>query len=249
MEKLGVINKMYNIIEFDRHIFHEGLHFEVHKVLGAHIYPEGTRFTVWAPNAKYISVIGSFNNWRGDSHPMNKLSIEGLWSIFIKDVHEYEIYKYHIVTKDDIILHKSDPVAFYAEVKPKTASITYNLAGYPWSDATWMNKRKRWDFTKEPIAIYELNLPSWRRNGDGSYYSYKKLSEELIPYIKDLGYTHIEIMPLHEHPFDGSWGYQVTGYYAITSRFGEPKDFMNFVDLCHQNNIGVILDWVPSHFL
>ena len=239
---------MYNITDFDRHLFHEGKHFEAYKILGAHVCEEGTIFTVWAPNAKNISVIGSFNDWNTDANPMKKLSIEGLWNVFIEGVQEYEIYKYHIVTKDGLVLHKSDPVAFYAEVRPKTASVTYNLNGYQWSDSKWMTKRKKWDFTKEPISIYELSLSSWRKNEDESYYTYKKLSEELIPYIKDLGYTHIEIMPLHEHPFDGSWGYQVTGYYAITSRFGEPKDFMNFVDLCHQNDIGVLLDWVPSHF-
>jgi len=145
---------MYNITDFDRHLFHEGKHFEAYKILGAHVCEEGTIFTVWAPNAKNISVIGSFNGWNTDANPMKKLSIEGLWNVFIEGVQEYEIYKYHIVTKDGLVLHKSDPVAFYAEVRPKTASVTYNLNGYQWSDSKWMTKRKKWDFTKEPISIY-----------------------------------------------------------------------------------------------
>lgn len=240
--------KLDHISEFDRHIFHEGKHYEVHKFMGAHVSSRGTTFTVWAPHAKAVSVVGDFNNWSQFENPMKKISIEGLWSIFVENVYDGERYKYHILTSDNKELYKADPYAFYAEQKPKTASVTYDLENYTWSDKKWMKKRKKWDFTKEAISIYEINFASWKKNEDGSFYTYGQFADELIPYIKELGYTHIEIMPLHEHPFDGSWGYQVTGYYAITSRYGSPKDFMNFVDLCHQNEIGVILDWVPSHF-
>lgn len=239
---------MNHISEFDRHIFHEGKHYEVYKFMGSHVDESATTFTVWAPNALSVSVVGDFNNWNQFENPMKKISIEGLWTARIEGIGENQSYKYHIFTSDKKEIYKADPYGFYSEVKPKTASITYDISGYKWNDQKWMKKRIKSDFTKKPISIYELNFASWRKNGDGSYYSYDQLAKELIPYIKDLGYSHIEIMPLHEHPFDGSWGYQVTGYYAITSRYGEPKDFMNFVDQCHQNNIGVILDWVPSHF-
>lgn len=239
---------MYEISEFDRYIYHEGKNFESYRFLGAHVFDLGTRFTVWAPNAKSISVVGTFNEWDPNVHYMEKISIEGLWSLFIEGVNNHELYKFHIVAMSGESFYKADPFAFFSEVKPKTASVTYRLDDFEWTDSKWIDKREKWDFKKNPIAIYELNFSSWRRNEDESYYSYKQLAEELIPYVLDLGYTHIEIMPLLEHPFDGSWGYQVTGYYAITSRFGEPKEFMKFVDLCHQNGIGVIFDWVPSHF-
>lgn len=239
---------MNQISEFDRHIFHEGKHYEVYKFMGAHIGKKGTTFRVWAPHALSISVVGSFNNWNQFEHPMERLSIEGLWSVFIEGVGEGESYKYHIFTPDKKELYKADPYAFYSELKPNTASITYDIKGYEWSDQKWMKRRRKKDSLNSAISIYEINFASWRKNDDGSFYTYEQLSIELIPYVKELGYTHIEIMPLQEHPFDGSWGYQVTGYYSITSRYGSPKDFMNFVDLCHQNGIGVILDWVPSHF-
>lgn len=216
--------------------------------MGAQVSGGGTTFTVWAPNAKYVSLVGNFNQWDSGQTPLKPVNEVGLWWVFVPGLGEYEVYKYFIVGPGDEVHHKADPYGFFSEVKPQTASVTFDLKGYAWNDQDWMRARKIFDFTRSPIAVYELNVASWRRNPDGSYYSYRQLGDELIPYVKELGYTHIELMPLMEHPFDGSWGYQVTGYFAITSRYGNPRDFMEFVDRCHQAGIGVIFDWVPSHY-
>lgn len=234
--------------EFNQYLFHEGKHFKAYEFMGAQVGKAGTGFTVWAPNAGYVSLVGNFNGWDSGATPLEKINEVGLWWGFVPGLGEYEVYKYFIVGPGGEVHYKADPYGFFAEVKPQTASVTFDLEGYPWQDGEWMQARRDFDFSRSPIAVYELNAASWRKNPDGSYYGYHQLAEELIPHIQELGYTHIELMPLLEHPFDGSWGYQVTGYFAITSRYGNPKDFMFFVDRCHQAGIGVIFDWVPSHY-
>ncbi len=223
-----------------------------YKKLGAHIVEEdgesGVRFCVWAPNAQNVSVVGNFNDWNGENHSMVKDDTSGEWSLVIKGITEGAVYKYEVKKLHGEIALKSDPYGFYHEVRPDTASIVYNVFDYEWGDVGYRRGKRRHKLYEGPINIYEVHLGSWKRKKDGSLLSYRELSDDLVNYVCDMGYTHIEIMPLVEHPFDGSWGYQATGYFSITSRYGEPKDFMYFVDQCHQNGIGVILDWVPAHF-
>lgn len=209
---------------------------------------EGVVFRVWAPNALSVSVVGDFNNWDKDADYMYRISDSGVWELFIEGVQEYACYKYCVETPWQEKRLKTDPYAFYCEVRPDNASRVYNIDGYEWHDEAWFNYKKEHPHKTQPINVYEINAGSWRKSEDGKMLSYRELADELIPYVLKMGYTHIEFMPLTEFPFDGSWGYQVTGYYAATSRYGEPKDLMYFIDKCHENGIGVILDWVPAHF-
>ena len=230
--------------------FHQGDSVEAYKIFGAHLCQKGeapgVRFTLWAPRAKAVSVVGNFNNWDGETHPMKSIS-PGIWSIHIANLKEGEIYKYQITTQDNVQILKSDPYAFYSELRPNTASVTASLNDYIWNDNNWMEKKHKQNIYSGPMTIYELHLGTWKTK-DGKFLNYREIAKELVPYIKEMGYTHIELMPVMEHPFDGSWGYQVTGFFSVTSRYGKINDLKYLIDLCHQNNIGVILDWVPSHF-
>ncbi len=240
--------------DFDRYLFHQGTHYRAFQFMGAHFTEEdgthGVRFTVWAPKAQRVSVVGDFNHWDGRTNTMERLPDSGLWSTFIPDMKEGTVYKYEIITPVGHRQLKADPFGFYAEVKPNTASRVYDLQGYAWQDERYLEERKLRNSYEEPMNIYEVHFGSWRRTStdEDAYYSYRQMADELVPYAKDMGYTHIELMPINEHPFDGSWGYQGTGYFAATSRYGEPKDFMYFVDQAHQQGLGIILDWVPGHF-
>lgn len=237
---------------FDANLFHEGTMYEAYEFLGAHfIEKEGrtaVRFAVWAPRAQYVNVIGDFNEWNEFSLPMERIHESGVWHVAVYGVQELDKYKYRIVAPTGEVRYKADPFAFYAEVRPNTASRVYDLRGYEWNDSRWQKAKDRSDSYTEPMSIYELNLLSWRRGENNSILNYRQIADELVEYLKEMRYTHVELMPITEYPFDGSWGYQVTGYYAATSRFGEPKDLMYFVDRMHQAGIGVILDWVPVHF-
>ncbi len=238
--------------EEDAYLYNKGLNDRSYKFFGAHKFvedeKESIRFTVWAPNAKEVFLIGDFNDWNETNLPMKKLGETGVWVINVFDVKEYDSYKYKIITYSGEARYKADPYAFHAELKPKTASKYYNLDGYKWNDKKWLNKKKKIDVYKSPMNIYEVNLASWKKKENGDYFSYREYADELVDYVKEMNYTHVEIMPITEYPYDGSWGYQTTGYFAPTSRFGTPKDFMYLVDRFHQRNIGVILDWVPLHF-
>jgi 1,4-alpha-glucan branching enzyme len=215
---------------------------------------KGVLFGVWAPNAKRVSVIGEFNNWDGRRNAMRLLASSGIWEIFIPGLINCDKYKFEIKTSNGDIIQKSDPYAKFAELRPSTSSLVYDIESYDWQDKNWYNEqssKKTWEEKfNVPMNIYEVHLGSWKRveNEDNRFLSYLESADELIPYVKEMGYTHIELLPIEEHPFDGSWGYQVTGYYAPTSRYGNPAEFMEFVDRCHQAGIGVILDWVPAHF-
>lgn len=233
-------------------LFHNGESYQSYNVMGAHIMEEdgvtGVRFTVWAPNAKRVSVVGDFNNWHGSSHVMERIREWGIWSLFIPGLEEGDLYKYEIETSNGEVFMKADPYAFFSEVRPATASRVYNLNKYVWKKHTYLRRKRPVPVYEKPVLIYEVHLGSWRRKENGDLLSYKELAEELVNYAADMGYTHIELLPLAEHPFDGSWGYQGTGYYSITSRYGTPEDFMYFVDKCHEKGLGVIVDWVPGHF-
>ncbi|MCT7952001.1 1,4-alpha-glucan branching enzyme [Ancylothrix sp. C2] len=263
------------LTEFDYHLFTEGNHHRIYEKLGAHLTEvngvKGVYFAVWAPNARNVSLLGDFNHWDGRKHQMAK-RYNAIWELFIPDIGAGEHYKYEIKNWDGHIYEKSDPYGFQQEVRPKTASIVTQLDTYTWNDDNWMETRRHTDPLKQPIAVYECHLGSWlhassaepsKLGPDGKeepvvitselrpgarFLTYRELAAKLIPYVKELGFTHIEMLPVAEHPFDGSWGYQVTGFYAPTSRFGTPEDFMYFVDQCHLNGIGVIVDWVPGHF-
>jgi 1,4-alpha-glucan branching enzyme len=209
---------------------------------------QGTRFAVWAPNAREVSVLCDANHWSHGAFYLNG-SNTGVWSGFMPGIGHGDNYKYGIRTAGGEVLQKADPVAFYAELRPRTASIVYELGGFDWHDAEWMQHRQAANWFSEPVSIYEVHPSSWMRPGDGSeYLTYRELAHTLVDYVREIGYSHVQLMPPTEHPFDGSWGYQTTGYFAPTSRFGEPHDFMYFVDHCHRNGIGVLLDWVPAHF-
>ena len=232
--------------------FNNGTNFRCYEFMGAipsEIYGEsGYSFAVWAPNAESVSVVGDFNGWDTESHPMNPQGSSGVWHCFIKGIKDGQCYKYFIRCKDGTILYKADPYARYAQLPPETASVTYDASGFEWSDLGWMNKRRNKAPYNKPMLVYEMHLGSWRTHPDGSVKNYREIADELCEYLNEMGYTHVELMPLTEFPFDGSWGYQVTGYFAATSRYGTPKDFMYFVNKCHQSGISVIMDWVPAHF-
>ena len=242
----------------DLYVFAEGNHYEIYDKLGAHPMVidgvKGTYFAVWAPHARAVSVVGNFNMWDGMLHPMRTLEVSGVYELFIPGVGPGAIYKYEILTRQGEILLKADPYANYAEVRPDNASVVADLTGFKWDDDKWMEeraKKSRDDLRKEPVAIYETHLGSWKKKDDGTedgFYNYRELAPMLADYLLEMGYTHIELMGIAEYPFDGSWGYQVTGYYAPTSRYGEPQDFMYFVNYMHKKGIHVILDWVPAHF-
>lgn len=262
------------LTDFDIHLFAEGNHHRIYEKLGAHLLNvdgvKGVYFAVWAPNARNVSILGDFNSWDGRKHQMARRG-NGIWELFIPGLGAGESYKYEIKNHDGHIYEKSDPYGFQQEPRPKTASIVTDLNAYTWQDHAWMEQRRSSDPLTQPISVYEVHLGSWMHASmdkpsvlaDGTveptvqvadlkpwarFLTYRELAAKLIPYVKDLGYTHIELLPVAEHPFDGSWGYQVTGYFAPTSRFGSPEDFMYFVDQCHQNGIGVLVDWVPGHF-
>lgn len=240
--------------ETDSHLIAEGTHWRLYDVLGAHCTEisgvTGTHFAVWAPNARRVSVVGGFNQWDGRRHSMRLRPECGVWEIFVPGAIEGALYKYEIKGRDGALRLKADPVAFGAEQPPATASRVMATSRYPWSDDGWMKTRADANQRSSPISIYEVHLGSWRRRGEGhgSWLSYRNLATELVPYVRDLGFTHIELMPISEFPFDGSWGYQPSGLFAPTSRFGGPDDFRAFVDACHTSGIGVLLDWVPGHF-
>ena len=242
------------LTEYDQFLFAEGNHHRFYQKLGAHPLEldsvAGTLFAVWAPNAKRVSVVGDFNHWDGRKHPMHTLGSSGIWELFVPEVSAGMIYKYEIKTGKNAISLKSDPVGFSMEKRPSTASVVTELNGFQWSDQKWLEERENRDPLMQPINIYEVHLGSWQRipEEDDRSWTYLELADRLIPYAKEMGYTHLELMPIAEHPFDGSWGYQVLGYFAPTSRFGSPHEFMEFVDRCHASGLGVILDWVPGHF-
>ena len=242
--------------ELDMYYLGQATHYEIYRKLGAHPTEEkgkkGVYFAVWAPNAAKVSVIGSFNNWQEDANEMERLEPMGVYETFIPEAAEGDMYKFYIETRDGRRLYKADPYANYAELRPGTASVVTDITHFKWTDAKWMEKRKATkDVHSQPMSIYEVHPGSWMRHPgreDEGFYSYRELAKRLTAYVKEMGYTHVELMGISEYPYDGSWGYQVTGYYAPTSRYGTPEDFAYFVDYLHKNNIGVILDWVPAHF-
>ncbi len=231
------------------YLFNKGENARAYEYLGAHFVGEDSVvFRVWAPNAAGVSVVGDFNGWQGSAAPMHRVDGSGVWETTLDGLKVYDSYKFLIYTPDGRELFKCDPYAFHAETRPDNASKLYDIEGYEWHDAKWMEKRKKTGVYDSPVNIYEVHAGSWKQYDDGNFLSYRAMADELVPYVKDMGYTHIEFMPLSEYPFDGSWGYQVTGYFAPTSRYGTPKDLMYLVDKCHQAGIGVIMDWVPAHF-
>ncbi len=242
------------ISELDCFLFNQGNHYQIYEKLGAHLKTingiDGVLFSVWAPTALRVSVIGNFNNWDGRVNQMRILGSSGIFEIFIPNLKENEHYKFEIKTRNNEIIEKQDPYANFNELRPSHSSLVANIDNYTWKDKKYLDTRKNKDILNAPINIYEVHLGSWKKptDPDREFLSYTELIDELIPYVKEMGYTHIELLPIMEHPFDGSWGYQVTGYFAVTSRYGNPQEFMQFIDACHENNIGVILDWVPAHF-
>ncbi|MBO4310670.1 MAG: 1,4-alpha-glucan branching protein GlgB [Lachnospiraceae bacterium] len=243
------------VSEADCYLFGQGTHYDIYKKLGAHITSKGGKqgvfFSVWAPNAKSVYVIGSFNGWQEDQYPMERIGDIGIYTTFIRNVKKGDMYKFLIYTENGTKLYKADPYANQAELRPGTASVVTDITQFKWSDTVWMNTRAKCNLFKEPMAIYECHIGSWMKHptseNDG-FYSYRDFADRIIKYLKEMKYTHIELMGIAEHPFDGSWGYQVTGYYAPTSRYGSPEDFQYLVNTLHKNGIGVILDWVPAHF-
>jgi len=236
-----------------KYLFHHGQNFRAYDYLGSHFTENkeksGFVFRVWAPNAKSVSVVGDFNQWNHQSHPMEKETEEGIWELFIEGLAEYSLYKFAILTKDGRILLKADPYAFHSETKEQTASFTYRFENkFSWTDEDWQRVKEKQNIYESPLNIYEVHLGSWLKTDDDQYLNYRNMANRLIPYVKKMGYTHLELLPITEHPYDLSWGYQVCGYYSVTSRFGKPEDFMYFVNLAHEHGIGIIMDWVPAHF-
>lgn len=243
------------ITEVDAYLFGQGTHYEIYNKMGAHVGvkdgKEGVYFAVWAPAAREVYVIGEFNNWNAYGYDMKKISDGGIYDLFIPGAKAGDMYKFLIISQSGEALYKADPYANQAQLRPETASIVADLSGYEWKDSEWVEKKKTENHLKAPLSIYECHLGSWKKKDDGTedgFYTYRELAPELAKYVSDMGYTHIELMGIAEYPYDGSWGYQVTGYYAPTARYGTPKDFMYFVDYMHEKGIGVILDWVPAHF-
>ena len=243
--------------ELDQYLFGQGTHYDIYRKLGAHPTiqrrKKGVYFAVWAPNARSVSVVGEFNNWNTQANPMKKVGPIGVYETFIPGAKVGDLYKFYIIGYHGEELYKADPYGNEAELRPGTASRIADISDYKWKDTTWMKRRPEFDETKDPMAIYEVHPGSWKKHeakdeDDPGFYNYRELAHELAAYVKKMGYTHVELMGIAEHPFDGSWGYQVTGYYAPTSRYGSPTDFMYFIETLHKNNIGVILDWVPAHF-
>ena len=251
------MKEKYVFGELDQYLFGQGTHYDIYRKLGAHAVTrnrkKGVYFAVWAPNAKAVSVVGDFNEWDRKQAPMKRVGAIGVYETFIPGVKPGDLYKFCIETGDGRELYKADPYAVSAELRPGTASKVADISGFKWGDARWMEARKEWDHKKQPMSIYEVHPGSWRKhpssegNPDG-FDSYRELAHALTDYVKQMGYTHVELMGIAEHPFDGSWGYQVTGYYAPTSRYGKPEDFKYLVNYLHKHKIGVILDWVPAHF-
>lgn len=253
-ETLDPYNTPSFLSEFDRHLFGSGVHYEIYNKLGAHSRTvdgvAGTNFAVWAPNAQSIQVVGDFNHWDGRTHQMLNHTDAGIWELFIPNAHVGQKYKFRVRGQHGEIIDKTDPYGFYAELPPRTASVISSLDQYSWNDADWLAQRAENNQLERPISVYEVHLGSWKKRDGGvhGWINYRELAHELVQYCKEMGFTHLELLPVSEHPFTGSWGYQTVGYFSVTSRYGTPEDFMYFVDHCHQNGIGVILDWVPAHF-
>ena len=246
--------KPYEIGELDQYLFGQGTHYEIYKKLGAHKVTvrgkEGVYFAVWAPNARRVSVVGDFNEWDFEENYMERQEPAGIYTCFIPGVQDGDLYKFCIETMQGKRLFKADPFANYAEMRPGTASRITDISHLSWTDGEWMEARKDWDSRENPLAIYEVHLGSWMRHPgreDEGFYTYRDFAKAIVKYVKEMGYTHVELMGMAEHPFDGSWGYQVTGYYAPTCRYGTPEDFAYMINYLHRNKIGVILDWVPAH--
>ncbi len=243
-----------NLGEQDLYLFNEGKHYELWNKMGAQVKEtngiKGTSFAVWAPNAKGISVVGNFNRWHPLAHPMRELGNSGVWELFLPGISEKELYKFRIMGRNGEELFKTDPYGFYFEIPPKSASIVWDSNKYTWQDGEWIKKRREYNLYKNPLSIYEVHLGSWARVPEegNRWLTYRETAHKLIPYVKKMGFTHIELLPVMEHPFYGSWGYQTTGYFAPTSRYGNPDDFKYLVDYAHQNGLGIILDWTPAHF-
>ena len=246
--------KPYEIGELDQYLLGQGNHYEIYKKLGAHLVDDGdkkgTYFAVWAPNAQKVSVIGEFNDWDLTADVMERNDPVGIYTCFVEGAKENEMYKFCIETKKGELLYKADPYANYAELRPGTASRITDISKIKWTDKAWMDQRLKWDRKEKPMSIYEVHIGSWRKHpeDEDGFYNYREFAKEIVKYVHDMGYTHIELMGIAEHPFDGSWGYQVTGYFAPTSRYGTPEDFAWMINYLHKNKIGVILDWVPAHF-
>ena len=247
--------KAFEIGELDQYLFGQGTHYEIYKKMGAHKVKSGRKtgvyFAVWAPHAKRVSVVGDFNDWDTTADIMTREEPLGIYTLFVPGVEEGMLYKYCIETQNGDLLFKADPFANYAEMRPGTASRVTDISNLKWTDNTWMENRKTWNQNEAPVSIYEVHIGSWRRRPgaeDEGFYNYRQFAREITEYVKEMGYTHIELIGIAEHPFDGSWGYQVTGYYAPTSRYGTPEDFVYMINKFHKNKIGVILDWVPAHF-
>ena len=247
--------KVFEIGELDQYLFGQGNHYEIYKKMGAHLVKDGNQegvyFAVWAPHAKSVSVVGDFNQWNEDANPMERNEPLGIYTLFVPGLKKGELYKYCIEPQNGDRFLKADPFANEAEFRPGTASRVTDISNLKWTDGDWMEKRKSWDHKKEPMSIYEAHIGSWKRHpgrDDDGFYTYREFAPALAEYMKEMGYTHVELMGIAEYPFDGSWGYQVTGYYAPTSRYGSPEDFAYMVNYLHRHKIGVILDWVPAHF-
>ena len=245
------------ITEFDQYLFGQGTHYDLYNKLGAHPMTvdgeEGVYFAVWAPNAEAVSLVGNFNEWDENATPMERLEPLGIYEIFLPEMKIGDIYKYCVTAQDGKKTLKADPYGFQAELRPNNASVVADISDFKWHDSRWMKKREKFDDKKNPMFVYEVHPGSWKKHeqteeDEDGFYNYREIAHELAAYVKDMGYTHVELMGIAEHPFDGSWGYQVTNYFAPTSRHGSPEDFQYFMDYMHEHNIGVILDWVPAHF-